>query len=146
MLKKKVLIVDDCEIVRMLYSRILTNIGLDITLASNGLEALEKVKLCHPDLVILDIIMPEMNGYQVCRQIKSQPQTMNIPVVFCSNKSAEVDVYWAMKQDADGYISKPVEKSELMTLMARFNMIQNVNKKYSYQCLYKQGRVRILPL
>ena len=146
MLKKKVLIVDDCEIVRMLYSRILTNIGLDITLASNGLEALEKVKLCHPDLVILDIIMPEMNGYQVCRQIKSQPQTMNIPVVFCSNKSAEVDVYWAMKQDADGYISKTVEKSELMTLMARFNMIQNVNKKYSYQCLYKQGRVRILPL
>ena len=146
MLKKKVLIVDDCEIVRILYFRILASIGLDIILASNGLEALEKVKLYLPDLVILDIIMPEMNGYQVCRQIKYESKTMNIPVVFCSNKSAEVDVYWAMKQGADGYISKPIEKYELMTLMARFNMIQNLNEKYSYQCFYKQGRVRILPL
>ncbi|MCL2931741.1 MAG: response regulator [Trichodesmium sp. MAG_R03] len=145
MLNNKVLIADDDSIVRTLYSRILANIGLDITLASNGLEAIEKIKQYHPDLVILDIIMPEMNGYQVCRQIKSQSQTMKIPVVFCSNKSSEVDVYWALQQGADGYISKPVEKSELMTLMVRFNMIKNESQEHSYQCLYKQGVVRILP-
>ncbi|MGD1805484.1 response regulator [Dapis sp. BLCC M126] len=145
MLKKKVLIIDDCEVVRTLCSHILTKMGLKITLASNGLEGLEKLKLEYPDLVILDIIMPEMNGYQVCRQIKSQPQTMNIPVVFCSGKSAEVDVYWAMKQGADGYLSKPVNKDELMALMARFNFIKNVSAEYSNQCFYKQGRVRILP-
>ena len=87
-----------------------------------------------------------MNGYQVCRQIKSKPQTMNIPIVFCSNKSSKVDVYWGMKQGADGYISKPVEKAELVTLMARFNLIKNASKEYSYQCLYKQGVVRILPV
>ena len=130
MLNKKVLIADDDSIVRTLYSRVLANIGLSIILANNGLEALEKVKQCNPDLVILDIIMPEMNGYQVCRPIKSQPQTMNIPVVFCSNKSSKVDVYWAMRQGADGYISKPVEKRELMTLMARFNMIKIVTTKF----------------
>ncbi|MDE5091001.1 MAG: response regulator [Trichodesmium sp. St16_bin4-tuft] len=146
MLNKKVLIVDDCKIVRTLFSRILTDIGLNTILASNGLEALEKVKLYHPDLVILDIIMPKMNGYQVCRQIKSQPKTMNIPVVFCSNKSLEVDVYWGMKQGADGYISKPLKKSELMTLMVRFNIIKNVSEEYSVQCLYKKGKVRVLPI
>ena len=145
MLNKTLLIVDDCEIVRTLCSHILAKMGLNITLASNGLEGLEKVKLEHPDLVLLDIIMPEMNGYQVCRQIKSQPQTMNIPVVFCSGKSAEVDVYWAMKQGADGYLSKPVNKDELMVLMARFHIIKNVSEEYSNQCFYKQGRVRILP-
>ena len=145
MLKKKVLIVDDCEIVRTLCSHILAKMGLNITLASNGLEGLEKVKLEHPDLILLDIIMPEMNGYQVCRQIKSQPQTMNIPVVFCTGKSAEVDVYWAMKQGADGYLSKPVKNHELMALMARFHIIKNVREEYSNQCFYKQGRVRILP-
>ena len=146
MFNNKVLIADDDSIVRTLYSRILANIGLTIILAKNGLEALEKVKQCNPDLVILDIIMPEMNGYQVCRQIKSKPQTMNIPIVFCSNKSSKVDVYWGMKQGADGYISKPVEKAELVTLMARFNLIKNASKEYSYQCLYKQGVVRILPI
>ncbi len=144
MLNKKVLIVDDCIIVRTLNSHILTKMGLDITLASNGLEGLEKVKLEHPDLVLLDIIMPKMNGYEVCRQLKSKPQTMDIPVVFCSHKNEEVDVYWAMKQGADGYISKPVKNYELMAVMARFNIIKDVSDKYSNQFLYKQGCVRIL--
>ncbi len=143
MLKNKVLIVDDCQIVRKLCSHILAKMGFNVKLASNGLDALEKVKLYHPDLVILDIVMPEMNGYQVCRQIKSQPQTMDIPVVFCSSKSTEVDVYWAMKQGADGYLSKPVKKYELMELMAKFNLIKNVSEEYSNKCFYKQGCVRL---
>ncbi|NEP06825.1 MAG: response regulator, partial [Okeania sp. SIO4D6] len=105
MVKKTVLIVDDCEIVRKLGSYFLTKMGLNIILASDGLEALEKIKLEHPDLVLLDIIMPKMNGYSVCRQIKSEPKIMNIPVVFFSSKNKEVDVYWAMKQGANGYIS-----------------------------------------
>ena len=145
MFNKKVLIVDDSEVVRTICSDILAKMGFNVKLASNGLEALEKVKLYHPDLVLLDIIMPKMNGYQVCRQIKSHPQTMDIPVVFCSGKSAEVDVYWAMKQGADGYLSKPVKKDELMALMARFHVVKNVSEEYSNQCFYKQGRVRILP-
>ncbi|GGA05557.1 PleD family two-component system response regulator [Okeania sp. KiyG1] len=143
MIKKTVLIVDDCEVVRKLCSYILTKMGLSIILASNGLEALEKIKLEHPDLVLLDIIMPKMNGYSVCRQIKSEPKIMNIPVVFFSNKNEEVDVYWAMKQGANGYMSKPIKRSELMAIMARFNIITNIKNRYSDQFIYKQGCVRI---
>ena len=87
MFNNKVLIADDDSIVRTLYSRILANIGLTIILAKNGLEALEKVKQCNPDLVILDIIMPEMNGYQVCRQIKSKTPVsythLTLPTTHC---------------------------------------------------------------
>ncbi|NEP79624.1 MAG: response regulator [Okeania sp. SIO3C4] len=144
MIKKTVLIVDDCEIVRILASRILAKMGLNTILASNGLEALDKIKLEHPDLVLLDIIMPKMNGYSVCRKIKSEPEIMNIPVVFCSSKKQEADAYWAMKQGANGYLSKPIRESELMAIMARFNIIANVKNKYSDQFLYKQGCVRIL--
>lgn len=144
MLKKKVLIVDDCKIVQRLSSHIFANMGLDITLASNGLEAMEKIKLEHPDLVFLDIVMPEMNGYQVCRQIKSDSQTRNIPVIFCSSKNGEVDLYWAMKQGADGYISKPVKKSELMTIMAKFGIIKNVKYNEHFPLLHKQGMIRVL--
>ena len=143
MIKKTVLIVDDCEVVKKLCSQVLTKMGLNIILASNGLEALEKIQLKHPDLVLLDIIMPKMNGYSVCRQIKSEPKIMNIPVVFFSSKNEEVDAYWAMKQGANGYVSKPIRKSELMAIMARFNIIANVKNKYSDQFIYKQGCVRI---
>lgn len=144
MVKKTVLIVDDCKVVRKVSSNILTKMGLNIILASNGLEALEKIKLEPPDLVLLDIIMPKMNGYSVCRKIKSEPKIMNIPVVFFSSKNQEVDVYWAMKQGANGYISKPIKKSELIAIMARLNIIANVKDKYSDQFLYKKGCVRIL--
>ncbi|NEO55693.1 MAG: response regulator [Okeania sp. SIO3B5] len=143
MIKKTVLIVDDCEVVKKLCSQVLTKMGLNIILASNGLEALEKIQLTHPDLVLLDIIMPKMNGYSVCRQIKSEPKIMNIPVVFFSSKNEEVDAYWAMKQGANGYVSKPIRKSELMAIMARFNIIANAKNKYSDQFIYKQGCVRI---
>lgn len=143
MIKKTVLIVDDCEIVRKLCSQVLTKMGLSIILASNGLEALEKIQLQHPDLVLLDIIMPKMNGYSVCRKIKSEPKIMNIPVVFFSSKNEEVDAYWAMKQGANGYVSKPIRRSELIAIMARFNIIANAKHKYSDQFIYKQGCVRI---
>ncbi|MEB3340081.1 response regulator [Okeania sp.] len=145
MSKKKVLIVDDCEIIRKQCSRILIKMGFNVKLASNGLEAIEQVKLYHPDVVILDIIMPEMNGYQVCRQIKSHPQTKNISVIFCSSKCSEVDIYWGMKQGADGYISKPVKKDKLITLMSRFSGYKNEIKEYSDQSLYQEGRIQILP-
>lgn len=144
MLNKQVLIVDDCKIIQRLTSHILADMGINITLASNGLEALEKLKLDPPDLVLLDIIMPEMNGYQVCRQIKSDSTTKNIPIIFCSNKSGEVDLYWAMRQGADGYISKPVKKSELTSIMAKFGIIKNVQYNHNFPLIYKQGIIRVL--
>ena len=70
--------------------------------------------MSSPDLVILDIVMPRMNGYQVCRRLKSDPRTKDIPVIFCSSKSEEIDRYWGIKQGADAYVFKPFQPVELI--------------------------------
>ena len=78
------------------------------------MEALEKVQLSCPDLVLLDVVMPKMNGYEVCRRLKTDPKTQNVPVVMCSSKGEEFDRYWGMKQGADAYIVKPFQPRELL--------------------------------
>jgi twitching motility two-component system response regulator PilH len=83
--------------------------------ASDGVEALETLESIHPDIVLLDIVMPRMNGYEVCRKIKSNPNTQNVPVVLCSAKSEEFDRYWGLKQGADAYISKPCQNQDLIS-------------------------------
>jgi twitching motility two-component system response regulator PilH len=88
--------------------------GLNVRVASDGVEALELIQGHRPDLVVLDIVMPRMNGYEVCRQIKANPKTQNIPVVMCSSKGEEFDRYWGMKQGADAYIAKPFQPTELV--------------------------------
>jgi twitching motility two-component system response regulator PilH len=65
------------------------------------------VKNCNPDVIVLDIIMPELNGYEVCRRLKKDPITKQIPIVFCSSQNSQVDLFWGFKQGADAYITKP---------------------------------------
>ncbi|HEY9700864.1 MAG TPA: response regulator [Allocoleopsis sp.] len=110
----KVLIVDDSNTQCEIIAELLQKSGISIDIATNGVEALEKVNSGHPDLVVLDIIMPEMNGYEVCRKIKGDDQTKNIPVVMCSTKSEEFDRYWGMTNGADAYISKPFHPNDLI--------------------------------
>ncbi|NJN75163.1 MAG: response regulator [Synechococcaceae cyanobacterium RL_1_2] len=88
----------------------------EVNQAADGQEAIELIeeKGFVPDLVVLDIVMPRMNGYEVCRRIKSDPKTKNIPVVMCSSKGEEFDRYWGMKQGADAYIAKPFQPAELV--------------------------------
>ena len=69
--------------------------------AASGLEALEKIQEAPPDLVIVDLVMPQMNGYELCRFLKNNPTTQQIPVLICSTKSQDFDRYWGMKQGAD---------------------------------------------
>jgi twitching motility two-component system response regulator PilH len=88
--------------------------GLSVSIATDGVEALEHIEGHRPDLVILDIVMPRMNGYEVCRRIKADPKTQNVPVVMCSSKGEEFDRYWGMKQGADAYIAKPFQPTELV--------------------------------
>jgi twitching motility two-component system response regulator PilH len=88
--------------------------GLEVTSASNGVEALEQIKGHQPDLIVLDIVMPEMNGYEVCRRLKADPKTQHLPIVMCSSKGEEFDRYWGMKQGADAYIAKPFQPKELV--------------------------------
>ncbi|MEM7555837.1 MAG: response regulator [Cyanobacteria bacterium P01_A01_bin.84] len=109
-----VLIVEDSIAQREMITDLLKASGLSVTHASDGMEALETVHSTCPDLVVLDIVMPRMNGYEVCRRLKSDPKTQNVPVVMCSSKGEEFDRYWGMKQGADAYIAKPFQPTELV--------------------------------
>lgn len=111
-----VLVVEDSLTQRQMISDLLKDSDLKTSVisVSDGVEALEQIKNRRPDLVVLDIVMPRMNGYEVCRQIKTDPKTQNVPVVMCSSKGEEFDRYWGMKQGADAYIAKPFEPTELI--------------------------------
>ncbi|EKV03448.1 response regulator [Leptolyngbyaceae cyanobacterium CCMR0082] len=109
-----VLVVEDSVAQREMIIDLLKGNGLQVTVASDGVEALAHIQGDLPDLVVLDIVMPRMNGYEVCRRIKSDPATQNLPVVLCSSKGEEFDRYWGMKQGADAYIAKPFQPTELV--------------------------------
>lgn len=110
-----VLVVEDSIPQREMITELLRGSGLDVTSASDGVEALEHIQSGHPpDLVVLDIVMPRMNGYEVCRRLKADPSTQDVPVVMCSSKGEEFDRYWGMKQGADAYIAKPFQPTELV--------------------------------
>ena len=109
-----VLIVEDSIAQREMITYLLKASGLTVAHASDGVEALEAIQTACPDLVVLDVVMPRMNGYEVCRRLKSDPTTQNVPVVMCSSKGEEFDRYWGMKQGADAYITKPFQPTELV--------------------------------
>ncbi|HEY9797473.1 MAG TPA: response regulator [Leptolyngbyaceae cyanobacterium] len=109
-----VLVVEDSLAQRQMISDLLKGSGLTVTVASDGVEALEHIQRSSPDVVVLDIVMPRMNGYELCRRLKADPKTQNVPVVMCSSKGEEFDRYWGMKQGADAYIAKPFQPTELI--------------------------------
>jgi twitching motility two-component system response regulator PilH len=111
----KVLIVDDSMIQRQLMGHVLEQSGINVFHATDGMEAWDQIQLDQFDIVVLDIIMPRMNGYEVCRKIKTDPKTQNLPVVLCSSKCEEFDRYWGMKQGADAYLAKPFQPKELLS-------------------------------
>ena len=109
-----VLIVDDSSTLREMISGLLIKAGMTVLEATDGVEAKEKIAANPPDLVILDIVMPNMNGYELCRWVKSNPETETVPVVICSSKNEDFDRYWGMKQGADAYIAKPFRPIEMV--------------------------------
>ncbi len=109
-----VLVVEDSLAQRQMISDLLKGSGLTVTVACDGVEALEQVQRSSPDVVVLDIVMPRMNGYEVCRRLKADPKTQHVPIVMCSSKGEEFDRYWGMKQGADAYIAKPFQPTELI--------------------------------
>ena len=110
----KVLIVEDSLAQRQMISDLLKGSGLKVAVACDGVEALENLEKFNPDIVVMDIVMPRMNGYELSRRLKSDPKTQNVPVVMCSSKGEEFDRYWGMKQGADAYIAKPFQPVELI--------------------------------
>jgi twitching motility two-component system response regulator PilH len=97
-----------------MITELLQEMGFDVRIAADGLEALEQIQAAVPDVIVLDIVMPKMNGYELCRRLKADPTTQHLPVVMCSSKGEEFDRYWGIKQGADAYIAKPFQPSELI--------------------------------
>lgn len=109
-----VFLVEDSTTTRKMISELLIKQGLKVEIATDGVEALAILPTISPDIVVLDIVMPKMNGYEVCRNIKSDPKTKHLPVLICSSKGEDFDRYWGMKQGADAYIAKPFQPKELI--------------------------------
>jgi two-component system alkaline phosphatase synthesis response regulator PhoP len=114
----KILIVDDDPLIRTLLNQILEDFeekhGVEILTAENGLEAIETVKEQSPELMFLDVMMPKMNGFEVCNVVKNDLQIKNVYVIMLSAKGQEIDKQKANKAGADYYITKPFNISELV--------------------------------
>jgi two-component system, chemotaxis family, response regulator PixH len=110
----RILIVDDLKSELDLISEYLSASGYTVTTAINGKEALKKVLDIKPDAIITDWMMPEMGGLDLCRQLKKNPDTANIPVIACTAKDREIDRMWAKKQGVKGYVVKPCSKEDLV--------------------------------
>lgn len=114
MMNTTILVAEDSNTQRQMITKLLKNERYSVTTAKDGRDALAKVPQVNPDLIVLDIIMPEMNGYEVCRHLKGDSKTKQIPVIFCSSKDTEIDRYWGLKQGADAYIVKPFQPQDLL--------------------------------
>lgn len=110
----RVLVVDDSPTMLNATAKILQSGGHEVITAESGEEGVEKTISEHPDVVIMDIVMPGMNGFQATRKITKHPETKDIPVIMCTTKDLETDKVWAERQGATDYIVKPPEKEHLL--------------------------------
>ncbi|XFA73817.1 response regulator [Thermosynechococcaceae cyanobacterium Okahandja] len=114
-----VMVVDDSPTLRAMIVELMKEQRYEVVEAEDGLEAQEKIKAQCPDLVILDVVMPRMNGYELCRWIKGEPASQNVPVIMCTTKSEDFDIHWGKKQGVDAYITKPFDPAELIATVKR---------------------------
>ena len=115
-----ILVVDDSPTTLKLVSKALATAGHRIIIANNGKEAVARATDAHPDLVVLDVIMPHKNGYQVCRQLKNDAKTHDIKIILCTRQNQQADYLWGMHQGADAYLAKPFHEAELLATVAQF--------------------------
>ena len=117
---EKVLIADDDEEMLDMTSVQLSRRGLSVTCARDGQEALEKIDQDRPDVVLLDILMPRLDGWEVCRFLKANPATRHIPVLFLTCKGQDEDILKIHRADADGYFIKPFDMADLAQQVANW--------------------------
>lgn len=115
---RKVLVVDDSKTELMYLSDLLQKQGMQVRTAENGDEALRRLAEERPDLILMDVVMPGQNGFQLTRTITRDPQYADVPVIMCTSKNQETDRVWGMRQGAKGYITKPVDAAELQAKIA----------------------------
>jgi len=114
-----VLVVEDGLTDMEIISRYLQQAGYSVISATSSEEAQDKIDKNKPDLIFLDVILPGKSGFEICRELKNNPNTSKIPVVFCSTKNSDVDKIWGNMLGADGYLSKPIDREELVVVLKR---------------------------
>jgi twitching motility two-component system response regulator PilH len=115
---KKILVVDDSATERHILGEILTRQGFEVSFAESGEIGVAKARQDKPDLVVMDVVMPGLNGFQATRAISKDPDTAQIPVLLCTTKDQETDKIWGMRQGARDYLVKPVKEAELLSKIA----------------------------
>ena len=115
---KKILVVDDSPTERHVMIELLTKNGYQVTTAESGEEGIAKAKAELPDLILMDVVMPGLNGYQATRTLTRDEVTKNIPVIVCTSKGQETDKIWGLRQGAHDYMVKPVNGEELLAKIA----------------------------
>jgi two-component system alkaline phosphatase synthesis response regulator PhoP len=130
-MKFKILVVDDeKDIVDLLKYNLEKEKEFEVITALNGREAIEQAAKNKPDLMLLDIMMPEMNGFDVCKKIKSSPVTSNIPVIFLTAKENEIDEIIGLELGADDYIQKPISPRKVIArIKSVFRRVYSENEK-----------------
>lgn len=110
----RILMVDDSPTEIVVAKKILEGKGYTVITASNGAEGVQKAKAEKPDLILMDIVMPDMNGFKATREISKNPETSSIPVIMMSSKDQETDMEWAKRQGATAYLVKPASEDDLL--------------------------------
>ncbi len=118
--RKLILVVDDTETVLIFTKMMLAGQAAEIVVARNGVEALQRVEEQAPDLILMDIMMPELDGVETCRRLKSNPRTGDIPVVMVTTKGNPEKVEEAFAAGCDDYLTKPFGKLDLLAKVRRY--------------------------
>lgn len=111
---QRILIVDDSPVERHILTELLTGKGYTVAVATDGAQGIEAAKREKPDLIIMDVVMPGMNGFQATRTLNRDDATRHIPVILCTTKNEETDKIWGMRQGALDYVTKPVDGTALL--------------------------------
>ena len=118
---KNILLVDDSKTELHFLSELLGKRGYSVRTAENGEEALRRLGEQKPDLILMDVVMPGQNGFQLTRSITRDPAFSDVPVIMCTSKNQETDKVWGMRQGARDYVVKPVDGDELVAKIRAFD-------------------------
>lgn len=117
--RQKILVVDDSWTELTMMVTPLRDSGFEVVTATDGDEAMEKVFNEHPQCIVLDIVLPKQNGFQLCRRLKNLEASKHIPIILLSSKNTPLDKSWGLRQGADLYITKPFSGDELVASVRR---------------------------
>ncbi|MEJ6505114.1 MAG: response regulator transcription factor [Crocinitomicaceae bacterium] len=154
MSKKSILIVDDDEDIRSLLTYNIEKAGYDVDNASNGIECLKKIKENKPHLILMDVMMPEMDGLEVCEQIKSEPSNAQILICFLTARGEDYSQIAALEAGGDDYVTKPIKPKVLLSrinaLLRRTthspSLLQDIiHIDFDKYIVYKNGDEILLP-